>query len=116
MYSENIYKILGSNIRKMRKTRKMTQEDLGNILNVSKTAIVNYEAAQRRIPLEHIVTICNFFNVSVDTLLENELESRLSTNRFFEKWQEKLALDILTEEEMDITIEFAEFLIKKRSC
>lgn len=60
---------LGSRIRELRKDKKMTQEQLGEILNVSKASISGYENETREPDSKSLVKIAEYFNVSLDYLL-----------------------------------------------
>lgn len=115
MYDFNVYKTLGKNIRTVRKSNKMTQEDLAKVLNVSKTAIVNYESGDRRISIEYLLTISQYFKIDIDVFLSPEFENKLFKHTIWRKWQEEIGDVILDEKETDLLIDFAKFLISKRS-
>lgn len=115
MHDNNVYKTLGKNIKSVRKSNKMTQEDLAKILNVSKTAIVNYESGDRRISIEYLLTISNYFKIDIDVLLSQNFEKKLFYRRTWSKWHDRLGDIILDDLETDLIIDFAEFIIKKRS-
>ncbi len=56
-------------IKELRTQRKITQEELGNIINVQKAAVSKYELG-RAVPSTDVLTkLASFFNVSVDYLL-----------------------------------------------
>jgi transcriptional regulator with XRE-family HTH domain len=60
---------LGQRIKELRKEKKMTQEELGKILGVSKVSISGYENDTRQPDNESLVKLANFFNVTTDYLL-----------------------------------------------
>lgn len=60
---------LGQRIRELRKEKKMTQEELGRILGVSKVSISGYENDTRQPDNEALVKLSKYFNVTVDYLL-----------------------------------------------
>lgn len=47
----------------------MTQEQFGEVFGLTKSAIVNYESGIRKIPVDLLVQIANFHNVSLDRLI-----------------------------------------------
>ncbi|MDI3508754.1 MAG: hypothetical protein PWP48_1345 [Clostridiales bacterium] len=55
---------------KLRKERKMTQEELANILGISRSALSLYETNKRQPDFQTICRLADFFNVSVDYLLD----------------------------------------------
>jgi len=113
--SPNLYKKIGRNIRAARKARKQTQEDLGKILGVSKTAIVNYESAQRKISLEHIVKLCKLYELTVNDLLGLKEKEESEDNHFFRVWREEFEDQEFTENEITLLIDFAKLLLNARS-
>ncbi|MSE22412.1 helix-turn-helix domain-containing protein, partial [Lactobacillus parabuchneri] len=53
---------------------KLTQEELGKKINVSKASISLYEKNLREPSKDSLVTLANFFNVSTDYLLGNTID------------------------------------------
>lgn len=60
---------IGKIIAELRIDRNMNQEDLAAILNISRSALANWESGNRRIDIETVVIIADFFGVSCDYLL-----------------------------------------------
>lgn len=60
---------IGEIIAELRIDRNMNQEDLAAILNISRSALANWESGNRRIDIETVVIIADFFGVSCDYLL-----------------------------------------------
>lgn len=48
---------------------KLSQKKLAEILNTSQSAISDYESGKRPLPLEHLITLCKYYNVSTDYIL-----------------------------------------------
>ena len=72
--------LLAENIRRFRKERSLTQEQLSEVLGVTAGAVYKWEAKLSIPELSLIVEIADFFDVSVDTLLgytvkDNRLEA-----------------------------------------
>lgn len=65
------------NLKRLRKQRKLTQNDLGEILNISATAYGNYELGQRSPTPETLIKLADFFGVSVDYLLGRDTQKNL---------------------------------------
>ena len=61
--------MLGQRLRLLRHERKLTQEALGKILGVGKTAISQYEKGTRKPDADMLKRMAEFFNVSADFLL-----------------------------------------------
>ena len=61
---------LGKTIKKLRRERDMTQEQLAEILSISPQAVSRWETDMAMPDISLIAPICNLFNVSSDELLE----------------------------------------------
>lgn len=48
---------------------KLRQKKLAEILNTSQSAISDYESGKRPLPIEHLITLCKYYNVSTDYIL-----------------------------------------------
>lgn len=57
-------------IRNLREDRDLTQEKLAKILNLTQRTYSRYENAKSMMPLDILVKIADFHDVSVDYLLE----------------------------------------------
>lgn len=57
-------------IRNLREDRDLTQEQMARILKTTQRTYSRYENADSTIPLEMLIKIADFHNVSIDYLLE----------------------------------------------
>ncbi|MGN0161126.1 MAG: helix-turn-helix domain-containing protein [Lachnospiraceae bacterium] len=57
-------------IRDLREDKDISQTQMGKILNVSQRDYSHYETGTRRIPVDILVNIADFHNVSIDYLVE----------------------------------------------
>lgn len=53
----------------LRIDNELRQEDIAKILNISSQAYGMYENGKRSLPIEHLITLCKYYNVSADYLL-----------------------------------------------
>ncbi|MBO4914648.1 MAG: helix-turn-helix transcriptional regulator, partial [Oscillospiraceae bacterium] len=65
---------LAENIRKARKERQLTQEQLAEVLGVTAGAVYKWETGLSVPELELIVEMADFFDTSVDILLGYEMK------------------------------------------
>ena len=56
----------------LRKNTGLTQNDIANHLGISRQAYANYETGKREPDINTLLSLAEFFNVSVDTLLGNK--------------------------------------------
>ncbi|PHB87491.1 transcriptional regulator [Bacillus toyonensis] len=59
----------GENLKKFRNARSLTQADLGNKVQLSRSQISNLETHFNEPDLESLDRIASFFDVSIDTLM-----------------------------------------------
>lgn len=60
---------LGENIAKCRGAARVTQQELADEIGVTPMTIVNYESNASSPYLKHIVSIAEYFDVSIDELV-----------------------------------------------
>lgn len=65
---------LSEKITKLRKEKNLSQEDLGNEINVSRQAISKWESDQTKPDIDKLKDLAKYFNVSFDYLLNDELD------------------------------------------
>lgn len=66
---EEVLTLLGQRIKYLRNEHKMTQEELGKVVHVTKVSISGYENGTRKPDTETLQKIADFFDVSIDYLL-----------------------------------------------
>ena len=57
-------------IRGLREDNDLTQQQIAEVLGISQTMYARYERGANEIPLHHFITLCRFYNVSADYLLD----------------------------------------------
>ncbi len=67
--------MLHDNIREIRRSRGMTQEALAEAMGVSAASVSKWETAQSSPDLAVLISLADFFEVSVDALLGHELKA-----------------------------------------
>mgnify|MGYP003290459833 CR=1 FL=1 len=60
---------IGNRIQELRKKKNISQEELANIMNVSRQAVSKWESNLSAPDIEKIVDLCEYFQVSSDYLL-----------------------------------------------
>lgn len=62
------YKKIGIRLRKLRKYIGLTQEQVAEILNVGRDAIIRIEKGDRKIDLQELMNFSKLYNISLDEL------------------------------------------------
>lgn len=107
------YVEFGVKIRRLRKARHLTQEQLSEIMGISKTSIVNYESATRKVPLALIKKFSEFFHVSIDELIGIHTQPEVHPI-LMEHWNTYLCHQHLTDDEAEELCAYAEFIVHRR--
>lgn len=65
-------------IRYLRESAELTQREVGNAINVSQRTYSYYESGQRMIPPSILCALADFYNVSVDYLLDRTKNPKIN--------------------------------------
>ena len=57
-------------LKEIREDRDLTQQQVADILNCKQNTYQQYESGKRQIPLQFLIKLCEFYNVSADYILE----------------------------------------------
>jgi len=56
-------------LRGLREDNDLTQQQIADVLGTSQTMYARYERGANEMPIRHLVTLCQFYNVSADYFL-----------------------------------------------
>lgn len=106
---------LSNNLRYLRKQHQLTQDQMGELLNISRQAYSNYETSNRTPDLDTLLFLSNFYKITLDDLILANLKD---SGQYSDKISEDLTPYILTknrktgntiyltDEEMDVITRF----------
>lgn len=57
-------------LRGLREDNDLTQAQIAEVLGTSQTMYARYERGANEMPIRHLVTLCKYYNVSADYLLD----------------------------------------------
>ncbi len=63
-------------IRGLREDNDLTQTEVAQVLGTSQTMYARYERGANEMPIHHLITLCRFYNVSADYLLDTAPDLR----------------------------------------
>ena len=69
--------MLGENIYNLRKSKKLSQEQLAELVNVTRQTISNWELGETATNPEQLKLLSKSLNISIDELLDNDIKSVL---------------------------------------
>ncbi len=67
----------GENLKRLRKERNLSQEQLSEMLNVSRQAISKWESNKTYPDIENLMLLRNIFNIALDDLLFDENKDKI---------------------------------------
>lgn len=64
-------------IRDLRADRNLTQKEVADILKTTQSYYAQYENKHRPLPIEHLITLCKYYEISPEYILgfTNEVRS-----------------------------------------
>lgn len=61
--------IYSKRIKDLREDNDKKQKDIALILNTDQSYYSKYERGERPLPIEHLITLCRYYNISADYIL-----------------------------------------------
>lgn len=116
---ERVILYLPNNIYYLRKLNKMTQDELGQLLEVGSTTIGNWENSYRTPDLFNLARMAKIFGVSTDDLLKKDLEKEYyNIKKYTKKEVKEKVTNIVTNSELEenkkqTTINFIEMVCEE---
>lgn len=63
-------------LKELREDHDLKQINIANILNMKQPQYARYESGKRDFPIETIIKLANFYNTSIDYILEQTNEKK----------------------------------------
>lgn len=103
------------NLIRLRKTRKLTQLELANLLDVQPRLVSRWETGQTKPQFDHMVRLAEVLEVSLDQLVRGEEPSSALAFEIRNKRLQELArkVDGLGREDQDVVCHVMDSLIRK---
>lgn len=76
--------MFGDNLKYLRKKYNMSSKQVAELLNVSTATMSRYEMNTREPDFKKLKEISNIFNVSIDFLLDNDVNNKLEDTTYIE--------------------------------
>lgn len=93
-----MYPLVGQRIQDIRRENNVSQQDLADILDLSRTSISNIENGRHPIFLHHIYTIAEKFDIPIDKILPSVFELQSEKKLKDEDWRNLLLQEGLQDE------------------
>lgn len=66
--------LLGKKLRKLRRDKELTQQQIADTLGLTRAAYASYELSRRQPDHQTILRLAKLFNVTTDYLINNEIK------------------------------------------
>jgi len=70
MKKDNLLSIFGHKVQKVRRDKKLSQEDLADLADLDRTYISSMERGKRNVSLLNIIKVANALSVSPETFVK----------------------------------------------
>ena len=57
------------NLKKIREQKQKSQKQIADILNTTQQQYHLYESGKRKLPIDGLIILCNYYNISADYIL-----------------------------------------------
>lgn len=101
---QRLYQLLGENVKKYRNQNGLTQEQLANKIDLTRTSVVNIEQGRQHPPLHLLLQIAKVLDVGLETLVPKEAD--FSPNKLLDDSNLK---DIQEKDKSKLTFFYEEF-------
>lgn len=101
---------MGARLKTLRKSRHLTLKDIGNILHVSGSAVSQYENNKREMDISSLITLSDYFEVSMDYLLGRNNSPCFTLSKNFGSRQCEINTDGLSKEDIYTLRKMADFM------
>ena len=64
--------LIAEKLKELRKERRITQEDLAEVLDISRSKVSSWETSKRDMNITDAVNLANYYEISLDNLLNIE--------------------------------------------
>lgn len=106
--------MLGKRLKMLRAEKKITQEELGKVVNVTKVSISGYENGNRTPDTETLQKLADFFNVSTDYLLGRADIRSENKNNSLQGWLRSENEDLSENERKELEKDIQGYLAHRR--
>lgn len=68
-FKDALYELIGQKVKSLRKRRELSQEDLSDFLELSRSSISNIESGRHQVPLSTLYELSHLFKISIHDLI-----------------------------------------------
>ncbi len=103
----------GKRLARLRKASGLTQQELGDKVNVTKRVIAYYEGETKYPPAHLIVPLSKALNITTDELLGAKKTKETLNPKFAALWRRLKILETFTEKEKKAVLQYVDIIADK---
>ena len=94
------------NLKRVRDENKLTQQQVADVLGITRSAYCSYEIGRRSIDVDSLVRLSEFYKLPIQVLIGEESTENLSDNDTYEPDPDMRFLSQLSREEVDLIAKY----------
>lgn len=114
MANKGMYKDFGKLLSYLRVENGLTRNDVADRLGIAVNTYGQYERGDRKVPLTHAITLSTLLGFDLNDFVNNQKNIKMNRSLGL-KWHEEFSEITFTDEETDQLIEYAKYLLSKRT-
>lgn len=111
MLGDKMKREIGKKLSLYRAKRGLTQEQLAEEMNISRSKVSSWETGRRDISITDLIYIADFFNLSIDNLLDNRYTNKDEYLEVSKLFLENENIDY--EDKREVLLELKRILVNK---
>jgi len=106
----------GKRLANLRKSKGLTQQQLGDKIEVSKRVIAYYEGETKYPPAHLIVPLSKALNITADELLGIKKTKSIADPKFSALWRKLKALETFTEKDRKAVLQYVDVIAERNKA
>ena len=82
----------GKRMQEIREKNNISQESIASVLDIKRSTYGHYETQYQTIPINHLITFCEYFNISIDYIFNLTDKLQYNNSKNFQKETSALRL------------------------
>ena len=113
----------GTELKELRSKKNVTIMEMAEEIHIDVNTLVQYENGTRKVPLEVLKKIADYFNVDVNNLVHSEIDDKtgttlISTDKHkverYNRFVDEVDFGVFSDEEFEKLLSYAKFIVSQR--
>ena len=113
----------GTKLKELRSKKNVTIMEMAEEIHIDVNTLVQYENGTRKVPLEVLKKIADYFNVDVNNLVHSKIDDKtgttlISTDKHkverYNRFVDEVDFGVFSDEEFEKLLSYAKFIVSQR--